>query len=86
VIVTSHEDQHRIDERHGDADVVVVTTPLDLIRELEHDSHLALTVVLRGAFARNRDFTAFLFELYPMVRVVAGHTGTGAEPYIPAFD
>jgi hypothetical protein len=86
VIVTNHEDQHTIHARHASSDVVVVATPLDLIRELEDDHQLTLTVVLTGAYARNRDFTAFLLELYPMVRVVAGHTGVGAEPYLAAFD
>ncbi len=49
----------------------VVGTMLDMIAWLERAGSMLVTVVLDGDFARDRELTSFLREVYPKATVVA---------------
>lgn len=49
----------------------VVGTMLDMIAWLERAGSMFVTVVLDGAFARDRELTRFLRDAYPRATVVA---------------
>ena len=59
-------DQPSVPSAHED--VLVVGTPLEAIMRLEQRERIR-TVVLVGSYATNREFAAFLSEVYPSVRV-----------------
>lgn len=65
-------------------DATVVSTPLDMISQLERAVDPISTVVLAGEFAANRELAAFLVEFYPMIGIVDG-TDPSTDPYLPAF-
>ena len=52
-------------------DAQVVRTMLDMISCLERAGSRVVTVILRGAFARDVELAGFLRETYPTVDVVA---------------
>ena len=65
MIVGSPDAQQRIGETRN---AIIVSTPLDAIVRLEGTQPI-MTVVLRGSFASDRAFIAFLAESYPGVRI-----------------
>ncbi len=81
-LVMSQDDRSRSHDRD---DVVVVTTPLDLIHELERTDHLTSTVVLTGAFAANRDLATFLVDFYPAIQILEGRNDRDRDVYLPSY-
>lgn len=64
-------------------DAVLVRTNLDLISQLEDPTSFVVTVVLAGAFAKDRELASFLLESYPGIEVVDGTTES--DPYLPLY-
>jgi hypothetical protein len=62
-------DQPSVPSTHDD--VVVVGTPLEAIMRLEQRERIR-TVVLVGSYATNREFAAFLSEVYPSINIACG--------------
>jgi hypothetical protein len=65
-------------------DRAVVSTPLDMIHQLE-DHHEISTVVLAGGFAKNRELATFLLDFYPTVRVIDGRRDADPDTYLPVY-
>jgi hypothetical protein len=61
------------DREQPHPDSVVVQTNLDLIAQLEDPRNFVVTVVLAGAFAKDRELASFLVEAYPGIKVVEGN-------------
>lgn len=61
------------------ANAVVVTTPLELIRELEFLGTAVSSVVLTGVFARDPELSAFLYDHYPGIDVTVQDPAVEAE-------
>jgi hypothetical protein len=66
---------------------MVVRSPLEMIAMLQEDRSRIETVVLSGAFAKNRELASFLNECYPALRILSGGADEDEEPdtYLPAF-
>ena len=84
VVSNDHDHRERL-EQAGRDDTLVVATPLDLIQALLNERHLISAVVLTGAFARSKELTAFLYENYPMLRVVEGKRDSLPDTYLPIY-
>ena len=85
VIVSSDKEHRALLRQQLREDTIVVATPLELISSLEEDGNLVTTIVLAGAFARNRELTSFLYEAYPSLRVVDGRVDAVPDTYLPLF-
>ena len=59
-------DQSSVTDTHEST--IVVRTPLEAIMRLEQRERIR-TVVLVGSYATNREFAAFLSEVYPSLRI-----------------
>lgn len=81
-LVVSNDEEHRRTLRKR-SDRAVVSTPLDMIAQLE-DHHEIETVVLAGTFA-TPELATFLLDFYPAVRVIDGHTETDPDTYLPLY-
>jgi hypothetical protein len=66
-------------ETRRNADTLLVTTPLDLIRHLEDPSNGLVTIILTGRFAADQDLISFLREGYRVELVVE-------PPVVELFD
>ena len=64
--------------RHG-ASTLVVSTPLELIRELEFRGTAVSSIVLTGTFARDPELSAFLYDHYPAIDVTVEDPAIEAE-------
>ncbi|MDQ3368205.1 MAG: hypothetical protein M3680_22505 [Myxococcota bacterium] len=63
----------------------MVSTPLDMILQLDDEEALFTTVVLAGSSSAKRDLAAFLLEYYPTVRVIDSHRDAEPDVYLPAY-
>jgi hypothetical protein len=61
------------------ANALVVSTPLDLIRELEFQGTAVSSIVLTGPFARDPELSAFLYDHYPAIDVTVEDPAVEAE-------
>jgi hypothetical protein len=61
------------------ANALVVSTPLDLIRELEFRGTAVSSIVLTGNYARDPELAAFLYDHYPMIQVSVEDPAIEAE-------
>lgn len=57
-------------EPRRNAETLLVTTPLDLIRHLEDPSNGLVTIILTGHFAADQDLISFLREGYRVELIV----------------
>ena len=78
-VVVSGDPRHQ--EQQG-PDAVVVQTNLDLISQLEDPHSFVVTVVLAGAFAKDRELASFLIECYPGLEVVDATDEAKIERYV----
>jgi hypothetical protein len=81
-LVVSNDEQHRRTLRQR-IDRAVVSTPLDMIAQLEGHREID-TVVLAGTFA-TPELATFLLDFYPSVRVIDGHTESDPDTYLPVY-
>ena len=58
---------------------LVVSTPLDLIRELEFRGTAISSIVLTGNYARDPELAAFLYDHYPLIEVTVEDPAIEAE-------
>ena len=61
------------------ANALVVSTPLDLIRELEFRGTAISSIVLTGHYARDPELASFLYDHYPMIQVTVEDPAVEAE-------
>lgn len=83
-LIVSDELHRELASLRPDDDTTIVSTPLDMIMQLEAN-RLFTTVVLAGSTTTKRDLAAFLLEFYPSVRVVDGRRDAEPDTYLPAF-
>ena len=58
---------------------MIVSTPLELIRELEFQGTAIASIVLTGAYARDPELAAFIFDHYPLIDVIVEDPSLEAE-------
>ena len=78
--------QRTVPRRRSTQDMLVVTTPLEVINHLEQERERVGTVVLAGSFATNRELVNFLTEAYPALRILSARADEEPDPYLPPFD
>lgn len=65
--------------RRISANALVVSTPLELIRELEFLGTAVSSIVLTGAYARDPELAAFLYDHYPAIDITVEDPAIEAE-------
>jgi hypothetical protein len=74
VMATDADTRSRVNAR-----ALVVSTPLELIRELEFQGTAIASIVLTGKFARDVELAAFICDHYPLIEVVVEDPSFVAE-------